>query len=157
MTGQLAIQNTGPQIHMADTTATGDDFYIEVQGGLWQIENDAGTPIFYVTQAGAVVADNNITAYSDARLKENIVTIDSALDKVSQMRGVYYNRINDETKTRNVGVIAQEIEAILPEVVHNTDDTKSVAYGNIVGVLIEAIKELNEEVKTLKSKLEGNE
>ena len=155
MTGQLVIQNSGPQIHMADTSGSGDDFYIEVNGGLWKIENDAGTTVFYVTQAGEVVADNNITAYSDARLKENVVTIDSALDKVSQMRGVYYNRIDDETKTRNIGVIAQEIEEVLPEVVHTReDDMKSVAYGNIVGILIEAIKELSEEVKTLRSMLD---
>jgi hypothetical protein len=111
-----------------------------------------------ISSSGTITAAGNITAFSDARLKENVVTIDTALDKVSQMRGVYYNRIDDETKTRNIGVIAQELEAVLPEVVHNNaDDIKSVAYGNIVGILIEAIKELSEEVKTLKSKLEGNE
>jgi hypothetical protein len=108
-----------------------------------------------INSSGTISAAGNITALSDARLKENVVTIDSALDKVSQMRGVYYNRIDEETKTRNIGVIAQEIEAVLPEVVHTReDDTKSVAYGNIVGILIEAIKELNEEVKTLRSMLD---
>ena len=155
MTGELIIQNSAPTITMADTTGTGDNFSIQVNSSLWRINNDEGSAIFTVSQTGVVVASNNITAFSDSRLKENVVTIDSALNKVSQMRGVYYNRIDDATKTRNVGVIAQEIEEILPEVVHTReDDMKSVAYGNIVGILIEAIKELSEEVKTLRSKLD---
>ena len=93
----------------------------------------------------------DITANSDARLKENVVTVDSALDKVSQMRGVYFNKIGEEK--RSLGVIAQEIEEVLPEVVLTADDEegiKSVAYGNIVGVLIEAIKELKAEIEELK-------
>ena len=167
MTGQLVIQNSAPHIQLADTSGSGDDFYMQAQSGLWRLLNDAGGLTgFTVNQSGGlecgtisssstITAAGNITAFSDARLKENVTTIDSALDKVSQMRGVYYNRIDDENKTRNVGVIAQEIEAVLPEVVHTReDDTKSVAYGNIVGILIEAIKELNEEVKMLRSKLD---
>jgi hypothetical protein len=154
MTGQLTIENSAPTITMADTSATGD-FSMHVNSGNWYVRNNSSANVFSVSQTGVVVASNNITAFSDARLKENVVTIDSALDKVSQMRGVYYNRIDDENKTRNIGVIAQEIEAILPEVVHTReDDMKSVAYGNIVGILIEAIKELNEEVKTLRSMLD---
>ena len=97
-------------------------------------------------------SSGNITSASDARLKENVVTIDSALNKVEQMRGVYFNKIDDETKTRNVGVIAQEMEEVLPEVVHTREDgMKSVAYANIVGVLIEAIKELKAEIDSLKN------
>jgi hypothetical protein len=97
-------------------------------------------------------SSGNITSASDARLKENVVTIDSALNKVEQMRGVYFNKIDDETKTRNVGVIAQEMEEVLPEVVHTREDgMKSVAYANIVGVLIEAIKELKAEIDILKA------
>ena len=169
----LAIQSSAPQIHLADTDNS--DFYIHVNSNIFYLLNNTGSPTGFtvsqggnlecgtvncgtISSSGTITAAGNITAFSDARLKENVTTIDSALDKVSQMRGVYYNRIDDETKTRNIGVIAQEIEAILPEVVHNNnDDMKSVAYGNIVGILIEAIKELSEEVKTLKSKLEGNE
>ena len=70
------------------------------------------------------------------------------------MRGVYYNRNDSEDKTRKVGVIAQETEAVLPEVVHTQQDgTKTVDYGKMVGVLIEAIKDLNKEVKELKAKI----
>ena len=105
-----------------------------------------------ISVVGAIGASGNIASTSDARLKENVVTIDSALNKVEQMRGVYFNKIDDETKTRNVGVIAQEMEEVLPEVVHTREDgMKSVAYANIVGVLIEAIKELKAEIDILKA------
>ncbi len=91
--------------------------------------------------SGAISADGNITAYSDERLKSDIKTIDNALDKVMKMRGVSYTKQAE----RGIGVIAQEVEKILPEVV--TDgEYKSVAYGNIVGVLIEAIKDLKQEL-----------
>ena len=77
-----------------------------------------------------------------------MTTIDNALDIVDSLRGVYYTK-DDE---RGIGVIAQETEKVLPEVVHDQEDGyKSVAYGNIVGVLIEAIKELKAEVEELKN------
>jgi predicted RecB family endonuclease len=92
-----------------------------------------------------IYATENIVAYSDRRAKENIVTIDSALDRVLQMRGVFYTRIDDEKKKRQVGVIAQEIQEILPEVVTYCDvnDEYGVAYGNLTGILIEAVKDQN--------------
>ena len=89
--------------------------------------------------------------FSDERLKENVVTIPNALEKVSQLRGVEFTRKDGGKK--GIGVIAQEIEEVIPEVVvTNTDEdeTKSVAYGNIVGLLIEAIKDLQQEVEELK-------
>jgi hypothetical protein len=96
---------------------------------------------------GSTVLATDFTIPSDRRLKENIQTVDSALDKISKLRGVYFTKIGSER--RNLGVIAQEIEEIIPEVVF-TDDTpeqmKSVAYGNIIGLLIEAVKELKEQV-----------
>ena len=61
--GGLAIQSSAPQIYMADTSASGDDFYMEVDGGLWRLYNNGRSTVFYVTQAGAVVADSTITAY----------------------------------------------------------------------------------------------
>jgi hypothetical protein len=104
-----------------------------------------------VSVTGSLTASSNITAYSDIKLKENIETVYGALDMVDCMRGVYFNRRDDETKARRVGVIAQEIQSVLPEVVFESeDDTLSVDYGNIVGVLIEAIKELRHEVNQLK-------
>jgi hypothetical protein len=105
--------------------------------------------------SGGIYSTGNICAYSDVRKKENIETIDNALDKVNKMRGVYYNRTDDETKKKQTGVIAQEINEILPEVVTYASDVDeySVAYGNIVGVLIEAIKEQQLQIDELKALL----
>ena len=104
----------------------------------------------YCNDDGSWTSVGNVTAYSDVRLKSNIQTIESGLDKVCAMRGVTF----EKDGVAGLGVIAQEVEAIIPEVVmtHN-DGIKSVAYGNIVGVLIEAIKELKLEVESLKEKL----
>ena len=102
--------------------------------------------------SGSFTATGNITAFSDERLKENIETIEGALDKVSQMRGVTYNyksELNDGQ--RGTGVIAQEMQQVMPEVVQD-GEYLSVAYGNIVGVLIEAVKELKAELDQCKCK-----
>ena len=101
--------------------------------------------------SGSFTATGNITAYSDERLKENVNTIEGALDKVAQMRGVTYNyksELNDGQ--RGTGVIAQEMQQVMPEVIEE-GEYLSVAYGNLVGVLIEAVKELKAEVEGLKN------
>jgi hypothetical protein len=98
---------------------------------------------------GSVVARDNITAYSDAKLKTNVRTIDDALSLVENMRGVFFDRV-DNGKA-GVGVIAQEMQKILPEVVEQ-GETLSVAYGNLVGVLIEAVKELSARVAILEAR-----
>ena len=107
-----------------------------------------------VNVTGTLTATTEVTVSSDVRFKSNIETIDSALDKVKAMRGVYFDKHGAEDR-RSVGVIAQEMQEVMPEVVV-TDDTEdkhlSVAYGNLVGVLIEAVKELSEEVEKLKAK-----
>tara|TARA_Y100000401_G_scaffold29594_1_gene21585 strand:- start:205 stop:1467 length:1263 start_codon:yes stop_codon:yes gene_type:complete len=110
------------------------------------------SPSYRLDVAGTIRATGDVIAYSDERVKENIKTIDSSLEKVNKLRGVEFNKIGEDKKS--IGVIAQEVEKILPEVIATDDEgMKSVAYGNMVGVLIEAIKELNAEVKELKEKL----
>ena len=110
----------------------------------------AGVNRFTIDASGNVTATGNVTAYSDVRLKSNIKTIESGLDKVCAMRGVTFEKDGVD----GLGVIAQEVEQVIPEVVFtDTDGMKSVAYANLVGVLIEAIKELKLEVETLKAKL----
>ena len=104
--------------------------------------------------AGAFTATGDITAFSDIRVKENIQTIPNALESVCMMRGVTYNKIGEQKES--VGVIAQEIKEVLPQVVHeNEDGMLSVAYGNITGVLIEAIKEQQKQIEELKSIIDG--
>jgi len=109
-----------------------------------------------VNVTGTLTASTEVTVSSDVRFKSNIKTIDSALDKVKAMRGVYFDKHGSENK-RSVGVIAQEMQEIMPEVVV-TDDTEdkhlSVAYGNLVGVLIEAVKELSEEISELRNNVQ---
>ena len=119
--------------------------------------NDNGSAITALTldmsDAGAAIFNNNVTAYSDERLKSNIVTVPEALAKVSAMRGVHYTR--NDTGKDHTGVVAQEIQKIAPEVVLTSSDemgTLSVDYGNITGYLIEAIKELSAKVKELEGK-----
>ena len=106
----------------------------------------------YVT--GAIYATSDIVAYSDRRSKENIITIDNALDKVSKIRGVYYTPKEGDDKSRKVGVIAQELNEILPEAVTYAEDVDQygVDYGKITGLLIEAVKELQARVKELENK-----
>jgi hypothetical protein len=97
---------------------------------------------------GNILASGNITAFSDARLKTDVQTISDALALVERMRGVRYTKDG----SASVGVIAQEMREVLPEVVHESGEYLSVAYGNIVGVLIEAVKELTARVKELEAK-----
>jgi hypothetical protein len=137
------------------------NWYFQYAGSML-FRNSGGSNVFTVDQSGNAVASGNVTAYSDARIKENVITIDSALDKVLNLRGVYYNKIGNPE--RRVGVIAQEIETVLPEVVRSVSDTNpstgqtqellAVDYGNIAGLLIEATKEQNKEVVDLRAKVE---
>jgi hypothetical protein len=102
-----------------------------------------------------VVVQGNVTAYSDRRLKDNIETITDALNKVTRVRGVTYTRTDiQDTLTRHTGVIAQELELVLPEaVITGSDGIKSVAYGNVIGLLIESVKELDAKVDMLQQQL----
>ena len=109
------------------------------------------TPSYTLDVAGTIRATGDVIAYSDARVKDNVKTIDNALEKVTKLRGVSYTRNDIEDKSTKIGVIAQEVLKVLPEVVSQDENDKySVSYGNITGVLIEAIKELKQEIEELK-------
>ena len=113
------------------------------------------SPSYKLDVDGTIRATGDVIAYSDIRVKENIKTIDNAVSKVNKLRGVEFNKIGSEEKS--IGVIAQEIEKVLPEVVKEDDKgMKSVAYGNIVGVLIEAIKDQQKQIDELKSIINGS-
>lgn len=173
----------GSDTWMRTSGATG--WYNTTYGGGISMEDATwvriyGSKAFYVLStandsirtSGGIYASGNITAYSDVRIKDNIEVIDSALDKVCQVRGVTYTRTDlDDKNKKYTGVIAQELQKVLPEAVYeNTVDVDddletfkdgkrlSVAYGNVVGLLIEAIKEerlerekLNNEVDSIKA------
>lgn len=108
-------------------------------------------PLHKLHVDGDIFATGKVIAFSDERLKTDINLIDDALNKVSSLRGVEYKMIN--TNEKNIGVIAQDVEKVYPELVVSKDNNyKGVCYGNMVGLLIEAIKELNEKIKELERK-----
>lgn len=104
----------------------------------------------YTDNSGNFTATGNVTAYSDAKLKKNIVTIADPMSLVRRMRGVFYDRIEDDKP--GVGVVAQEMQAVLPQVVNENDGTLSVAYGNISGVLIEALKHIEDRLAAVEAR-----
>ena len=100
----------------------------------------------------------NVTAYSDVRLKKNITPITGALDMVKRLRAVYFTRVDDPQERQQIGVIAQEVREVFPQVVIETKATAdsedvvlSVAYANLVAPLIEAVKELAAEIEAMKA------
>ena len=118
-------------------------------GGNWGTYG-SGDPSYDLDVLGTMRASSDVIAFSDKRVKENIKTINNALDKVTKLRGVTYTRKDIEDKSIKVGVIAQEVLEVLPEVVNQDDKGMySVAYGNIVGVLIEAVKEQQKQINEL--------
>lgn len=161
-TNNITIRNSGPTLNLRDTES--NSAMLHVNSNIFYVLR-GGTDTEEYTQVNGqwpmyldlsnnnavfgnnILAGGSITAYSDQRLKSNIRTVENAIELVSLMRGVFF----DKDGRVGVGVIAQEMESVLPEVVVDDDRSgyKSVAYGNIVGVLIEAIKELTSRVEAL--------
>ena len=142
-----------------DIYGTGN-FDIRSTGNIYNTYGNSSS-IFFRTQAGATkltldangngVFAGDVQAYSDKRLKDNIQTLDGK--KALQMRGVSFTRDGKPSS----GVIAQEVEKIAPELVMTADDemgTKSVAYGNLVGYLIETVKDQQAQIDELKAMIE---
>ena len=122
--------------------------------------NRTGGAVIALTNGGNIIANGNVTAYgsaSDIRLKENIVPISNALSKVNSLTGYSFNYKGKHD--RLIGVIAQETEKVLPEVVYDYENqetgeiNKAVRYENMVALLIEAVKELKAELDSVKSRL----
>jgi len=117
--------------------------------------------------SGEIRATNEVTAYysSDARLKENVQTIENALDKLRQLNGVMFDWTDEIIMQRggedgyfvrkhDTGLIAQQVEEVLPEVVANREDGyKAIKYEKMAGLIIQGINELSDEVKTIKERL----
>ena len=113
---------------------------------------DGDARIFLNGSTGAVVANSFIYA-SDRSLKENIKPVENALDKVLNLEGVSFDW--KESGESSLGLIAQDVEDVFPEIVHTSDDgLKSVEYGNLVSPLIEAIKEQQKQIEELKLEIE---
>lgn len=147
-----------------NSTATGAMYQMAGNTHNWfKSVGNVHTAIMQLDPSGNLVSLGNMTAFgspSDINLKENIVRIDTALDKLSHINGYTYNYKSDENKTRLLGVIAQEVEPIIPEVVYEFTPlgaehaSKAVRYEHLTVLLIEAIKELNQQVKDLKQEVD---
>ena len=131
-------------------TLTFGEVVKQVAGGMYVA--DAGSVRTTIGQG--IWTSGDVTAYSDIRVKDNIEVIENAIDKIKAIRGVTFTRkdASEENKDRrHAGVIAQEVMKVLPEVVTGTEDSKySVAYGNMAGLFIEAIKEQQTQIEELK-------
>lgn len=133
----------------------GSNMYTDLVAGDWFIR-DGSTTRFTFDDAGHFTATGDINSSSDIRLKDNIQTLEGSLDKVNQLRGVEYDRIDmrmkGEEKYHQLGVIAQEIEKVYPDMVNeDVDGMKTVSYQQLIPVLIEAVKELSARVEELEN------
>ena len=135
----------------AELFCNGSHLYLDLNSGIGNFYiRDGSTTRYTFNDNGSFTATGNVTAYSDIKLKDNIETISNPLDKINQINGVTFDRIDTPEIGRQSGVIAQEVEKVLPEVVQeNEEGIKSVSYGNMVGLLIESIKELKRNVDDL--------
>ena len=150
--GDIELDNDGGQIKF--TPPSYDDWEISVDSQGFVVYNTTDSRYDLkisgtgnATFGGSVTATADVIAYSDERLKTNIETLDGS--KVYEMRGVSFTKDNKQGS----GVIAQELEKVAPELVNNESEYKAVAYGNITGYLIEAIKDLKAEIEELKKQI----
>jgi hypothetical protein len=147
------------QIHMSDNRmyflsgTANSDSWTQVNGQWpFYLQTDTNGAVF----GGSIVAAGNVTAYSDIRRKKDLVKIDNALGKVEQLTGYTYTSKIDNK--RYTGLIAQDVEKVLPEAVNKeTDGHLSLAYGNMVGLLVEAVKELTHKNEILEARLNAIE
>lgn len=149
---ELTIAATGGGAAIADDTTTNATRYLtftDQTTGTEDTFNVASTKLYFNPSTGQLNA-TDFNALSDEALKTNIETIDNPLNKVKELRGVNFEWL--ENGKKSMGVIAQEVEKVIPEVVSD-GETKSVNYNAMIGLLIEAIKEQQKEIDELKSRL----
>lgn len=133
----------------------GSHMYTDLNSGIgnWYVR-DGTTTRYTFDDNGSFTATGNITAYSDIRLKENIEIISDAVSKVQSLRGITFDRNDNPKIGRQTGVIAQEVLKVLPEAVSSDKNDKdgilTVNYGSMVGLLIEAIKEQQQQINELR-------
>ena len=159
----IDVSSDAVAVDVSDFMANGSNNRIVTATGADAMNAEANASFDGSTLAvtGAITATGDITAFSssDKTLKENISNIENAVDKVSKINGVYYNWTFEAQekhkhfgKEKEVGVIAQDVEEVLPEIVQTRDDgTKAVKYERLCALLIESVKELKKEIEELKS------
>ena len=110
-------------------------------------------PIGYKLNVNGIVYSQDLQIFSDSNFKTDILPVTNAVSKLQQMHGITFSFIDDPTKRRRVGLMAQDVEAVVPEAVLENNGRKSLAYANLVGVLVEAIKEQQSSIDDLRTRL----
>jgi len=147
----------GIHIHSVEPGVS-DDRNLILQGDAGRVGIGTKSPSYTLHVSGNIYASGDITGFSDIRLKSNMTIIDSALAKLHTLGGYTFNVKDDERV--HTGLIAQEVQKVLPEAVYEEvkqDGTKgylSIAYGNMAGLLVEAIKEVDNKYKDKVNTLE---
>ena len=160
----IVFDSGGDQAIMYDGSGNGGIFkqghawihYYHVGNSCSAFGDSTTSSSYEVYVHGTLYATGNVIAYSDRRIKENVVQIDGALEKVNNLVGVYYNKKDDESKQKEIGFIAQDVKEVVPELVNYAEDTDQygVKYQNTTALLVEAVKELTQQVNDLKKELE---
>jgi hypothetical protein len=138
---------------MGDTSSNSDNA-VEIKGNFAVLASADSGQVGFIRAASDIIA----FASSDKRLKDNIKTISNPISKILQISGYTFNwnEKQDTYKGQDVGVVAQEIEKVLPEIVEERENGyKAVKYEKIVPLLIEAIKDQQKQIDELKNKLDG--
>jgi hypothetical protein len=140
----------------AEFFCNGAHMYIDLNSGIGNLYiRDGSTTRYTFDDNGSFTATGNITAYSDRRVKDQFEPITDALAKVQQLNGQTYVRTDmDDDDRRYAGLIAQDVEAVLPEAVTEIEDHLALDYSGTIALLVEAVKELKQEVNDLKAQLE---
>lgn len=175
VTGQVRFSGTGSGVSssgasllpFADSSIAGAQGKWRIGTGVnaaanWGIQRntavagDFGTSVnsMYIDTADNMVVAGNITAFSDRRLKTDIQPIADALAKIKTLAGITFSRVLDQSGARDTGLIAQDVQAVLPEaVLAPPGGYMSVAYGNLAGLFVEAFKELHARVEAIEAKI----
>lgn len=140
MTTDLTITKLNPLIYLQDTDTGGLTRAVANIDAHIGFLNSSGAWSMLVDNSGNLTAIGNVTAYSDIRLKTDLTKITNALEKVFQISGYTFRRV--DTEEIQAGLIAQEVQKVLPEAVKQHDEYLSLGYGNVLALIVEAIKEL---------------
>ena len=142
----IGLGATNGMIITSNAAATNSNYVLQMYCG--------STRIYWADTLGNHTALSSVSALSDNRLKTNIQPIDNCLDKVMKLNGVYFNWSDPERSAhRNIGLIAQNVQEVVPELVNSSDEYLSVNYAQMVSVLIGAIQEQQKQIDELKAKL----
>ena len=131
------------------------DLKVIIANGGGNVGIGTASPDYKLHVNGDIAYTGSIHDVSDIRLKENIVPLENAIEKVSSINSIYFNNKGESEEMREVGVIAQEVEKVLPEVVsENAEGYKSVDYTKLTPLLIEAVKEQQKVIEALNKRIE---